>query len=60
MKYRRIDSRDLLARQAKRSAATRPAYDFCPKCGRSFFGRGVCRHCRKAAHRNRGEGVRHV
>ena len=60
MKIRYIDIRDALARQAKQTATMRPSFGFCPKCGGAFYGRGVCRRCRKAAHIAKGQGVRHV
>ena len=60
MKIRYLDIRDALARQTKRAADIRPAFGFCPKCGEAFFGRGVCRRCRKIAHIAKDQGVRHV
>ena len=44
----------------RKAHCIRPSFSFCPKCGRPFHGRGVCRHCRKAEHIKRGEGTRHV
>lgn len=61
MKYLYLDARDDLKHgKKKRAAAMRPAFGFCPKCGRHFFGGGVCRRCCKAAHIVKGQGVRHV
>lgn len=61
MKYLYLDARDGLTRgKTKRTTATRPAFGVCPKCGRPFFGGGVCRRCHKVAHIAKGQGVRHV
>ena len=61
MRYLYLDAREGLKRgKIKRNAATRPSFGFCPNCGRYFFGGGVCRRCRKAAHIVKGQGVRHV
>ena len=60
MKIRYIDIRDSLVRQAKQAATVRPSFGLCPKCGCAFYGRGVCRRCRKGTHILKGQGVRHV
>lgn len=54
------DREGLKRDKMKCNAATRPFFETCPECGRAFFGGGVCRRCRKSAHINRGENVRHV
>ena len=61
MKIKYIDVRDVLLRQKKQATALRPDFGFCPACGRPFFGRGVCRRCRKAEHTKRSrKETRHV